>query len=227
LAGDVSIMQAEFSDWRPAVCRLAGHRSEISSVLSAASGAAFAHSILNEITRSGFQMASLVQVNFGDVVRVWQRNYDVYIQLWRTEIIAPLFEPFFTVIGFGWGVGALIAGRVQGVPYLTFVGASILSFTALLCAIFECTYGSYFRMVCQSTSDAVLCTPVEVESLGPGEILWGASKALLDVFFCAGDAGAGGRDSFALGRADSAGADARRGVGRGAGAGGDFTHSRD
>ncbi|HWQ34554.1 MAG TPA: ABC transporter permease [Blastocatellia bacterium] len=128
-------------------------------------------------------MVSLIQVNSGDVVRVWQRNYDVYIRLWRTEMIAPLFEPFFTVIGFGWGVGALIAGRVEGVPYLTFVGAGILSFTALLRAIFECTYGSYFRMVYQSTFDAILCTPVEVESLGLGEILWGASKALLDGFF--------------------------------------------
>ncbi|MFN7946394.1 MAG: ABC transporter permease [Blastocatellia bacterium] len=128
-------------------------------------------------------MTSLLQISFGDVIRVWQRNYDVYIRLWRTEMIAPLFEPFFTVIGFGWGVGALIAGRVQGVPYLTFVGAGILSFTALMRAIFECTYGSYFRMVYQSTFDAILCTPVQVESLGLGEILWGASKALLDGFF--------------------------------------------
>jgi lipooligosaccharide transport system permease protein len=114
---------------------------------------------------------------------VWRRNYDVYIRLWRTEIVAPLFEPFFTVIGFGWGVGALVAGKVQGVPYLTFVGAGILAFTALLRAIFECAYGSYFRMVYQSTFDAILCTPVEVESLAMGEILWGASKALLDGFF--------------------------------------------
>ena len=39
-------------------------------------------------------------------VRVWLRNYDVYIRLWKTELLAPLFEPAFTVIGFGWGVGS-------------------------------------------------------------------------------------------------------------------------
>jgi lipooligosaccharide transport system permease protein len=128
-------------------------------------------------------MLALTQVNFGDLARVWRRNYDVYIRLWRTEMLAPLFEPVFTVIGFGWGVGSLVAGKVMEVPYLTFVGAGILAFTALLRALFECTYGSYFRMVYQSTFDAVLCTPVQVESLALAEIAWGASKALLDGLF--------------------------------------------
>src|SRR6476660_6451939 len=71
----------------------------------------------------------------------------------------------------------------MGMPYLTFVGAGILAFTALLRTLFECTYGSYFRMVYQSTFDAVLCTPVEVESLALAELLWGATKALLDAIF--------------------------------------------
>ncbi len=128
-------------------------------------------------------MLALTRINLNDVAHVWRRNFDVYIRLWRTEMIAPLFEPFFTVVGFGWGVGSLIAGRVMGMPYLTFVGAGILAFTALLRALFECTYGSYFRMVYQSTFDAVLCTPVEVESLALAELLWGATKALLDAIF--------------------------------------------
>lgn len=128
-------------------------------------------------------MFALAQVNYGDLIHVWRRNYDVYIRLWKTEMIAPLFEPIFTVIGFGWGVGSMIAGNVMEVPYLTFVGAGLLSFTALLRALFECTYGSYFRMVYQSTFDAILCTPVEVESLGLAEIAWGGTKALLDGAF--------------------------------------------
>lgn len=128
-------------------------------------------------------MLALKEVNFGDLVRVWLRNYDVYIRLWKTELIAPLFEPIFSIVGFGWGVGSLVAGRVMDVPYLTFVGAGLLAFTALVRALFECTYGSYFRMVYQSTFDAILSTPVEVESLAAGEIAWGATKALLDGLF--------------------------------------------
>lgn len=128
-------------------------------------------------------MLALSNINLGDSVRVWRRNYDVYVRLWKTEMVAPLFEPVFSVIGFGWGVGSLVAGNVMGVPYLTFVGAGLLSFTALLRALFECTYGSYFRMVYQSTFDAILCTPVEVESMGLAEIGWGATKALFDGLF--------------------------------------------
>lgn len=129
------------------------------------------------------RMLALSHSNWSDVVRVWLRNYDVYIRLWKTELIAPLFEPAFTVIGFGWGVGSLVASKVSGVPYLTFVGAGILGFTALMRALFECTYGSFFRMVYQSTFDAILCTPIEVESLALGEILWAAAKSLLDGCF--------------------------------------------
>ncbi|MBL8169536.1 MAG: ABC transporter permease [Acidobacteria bacterium] len=128
-------------------------------------------------------MIAIAKVNVTDLVQVWRRNYDVYVRLWRTEMIAPLFEPLFSVVGFGWGVGSLVAGQVMGVPYLTFVGAGLLTFTVLLRALFECTYGSYFRMVYQSTFDAVLCTPVEVESLAMAEIVWAASKAAFDGMF--------------------------------------------
>ena len=128
-------------------------------------------------------MLAITHVNVMDTVRVWLRNYDVYIRLWKTELLAPLFEPAFTVIGFGWGVGSLVASKVSGVPYLTYVGAGILGFTALMRALFECTYGSFFRMVYQSTFDAILCTPVEVESLALGELAWAASKSLLDGCF--------------------------------------------
>jgi len=128
-------------------------------------------------------MLSISLISAGDLIRVWRRNFDVYIRLWKTELIAPLFEPIFTVIGFGWGVGSLVAARVMDVPYLTYVGAGLLAFTALMRALFECTYGSYFRMVYQSTFDAILATPVDVESLAAGEIAWGATKAALDGIF--------------------------------------------
>ena len=115
-----------------------------------------------------------------DSTAVWLRNYSVTLRLWKTEVIPPLAEPAISIFAFGWGIGSLIASNVMGIPYLTFAGAGILVFTGLLRALFETTYGSYFRMVYQSTYDAILCTPVNVESLAMAEIGWGATKAAFD-----------------------------------------------
>lgn len=122
------------------------------------------------------------RLNLSDVLAVWRRHFEVYLRLWKMELAAPLIEPIFMVLAFGWGVGALIASEVSGMPYLSFVGAGVLSFAAISRALFECAYGSYFRMVYQSTFDAILATPVEVESLAFAELTWATTKAAIDSF---------------------------------------------
>ena len=67
--------------------------------------------------------------------------------------------------------------------YLTFVGAGVLVFSVLMRTIFEMTYGAYFRIVYQSTYDAILATPVNAESLAFGEILWAVTKGVVDCIF--------------------------------------------
>ena len=126
---------------------------------------------------------ALSKIDFTDVSAVWQRNSRVYLRLWKTELIAPVIEPIFTFFAFGFGVGALVASQVEGLSYLSFVGAGVLAFTVLMRAIFEMTYGAYFRMVYQSTYDAILATPVNAESLAFGEIIWAVTKGLIDCFF--------------------------------------------
>lgn len=120
------------------------------------------------------------RLNLPDALSVWRRHSEVYLRLWKMELAAPLVEPIFMVLAFGWGVGALIASEVSGMPYLSFVGAGVLSFAAISRAVFECAYGSYFRMVYQSTFDAILATPVEVESLAFAEMCWATTKAAID-----------------------------------------------
>ena len=123
---------------------------------------------------------SLVKIDSLDALAVWRRNYDVNLRLWRAEVFPPLLEPTVSILAFGWGIGSLIAARVLEIPYLTFVAAGILVVTGLVRAIIECTYGAYFRMVYQSTYDAILSTPIGIQSLGTGEILWAATKAGFD-----------------------------------------------
>lgn len=125
---------------------------------------------------------ALSQLNLLDAFVAWRRNYDVNLRLWRAEVFPPLLEPSVSILAFGWGIGSLIAGKVMGISYLTFVGAGILVVTGMVRAVLECTYAAYFRMVYQSTYDAILSTPIGVSSLGSGEIFWGATKATFDSF---------------------------------------------
>jgi lipooligosaccharide transport system permease protein len=117
-----------------------------------------------------------------DALSVWRRHFEVYLRLWKMELAAPLIEPVFMVLAFGWGVGALVASDASGMPYLSFVGAGVLSFAAVSRALFESAYGAYFRMVYQSTFDAILATPVEAESLAFAEMAWATTKAGIDSF---------------------------------------------
>ena len=77
----------------------------------------------------------------------------------------------------------MVMAPVEGLSYLSFVGAGVLAFTVLMRTVFEMTYGAYFRMVYQSTYDAILATPVNAESLAFGEILWAITKGAIDCLF--------------------------------------------
>ena len=123
---------------------------------------------------------ALLQVDLTDALSVWRRNFLVYRRLWKTELLAPIVEPVFTFLAFGFGVGSLVSGEVEGLSYLAYVGAGVLSLMVFIKTILEATYGAYFRMVFQNTYDAILATPVGVESLCFAEIIWAVSKASVD-----------------------------------------------
>lgn len=131
--------------------------------------------------RAAARLAS-ANLNLRDALSVWRRHFEVYLRLWKMELAAPLIEPVFMVLAFGWGVGALVASKAEGMSYLSFVGAGVLSFTSITRALFESAYGAYFRMVYQSTFDAILATPVEVESLAFAEVIWATTKTAIDSF---------------------------------------------
>lgn len=120
------------------------------------------------------------RINLHETLAVWRRNVIVHARVWKMNLVAPIIEPVISVLGFGLGIGALVAGTVSGISYLSFVGAGLLSITVLMRAMFEMTYASYFKMVYQSTYDAILATPVNPESLALGEILWALTHAVFD-----------------------------------------------
>lgn len=115
-------------------------------------------------------------------IRVWQRDADVYLTTWKTEFLPPLFEPILYVFAFGLGLGKLIhevryEGRSLG--YLQFMAPGIIAIAIMFWAFFETTFSSYVRMYYQKTYDAILATPLLVEDVIAGEILWATTKAMI------------------------------------------------
>jgi len=116
------------------------------------------------------------------VLRVWQRNFTVYRKTWRIGFLPPLLEPVFYLVAFGAGLGALV-GQVEygggAVSYVHFIAPALLAIAIMQNAFFENTYASFVRMYYQKTFDAMLATPLSLEDVITGEILWGATKSLI------------------------------------------------
>lgn len=111
------------------------------------------------------------------VWKVWRRNLEVFLKTWHVNFMPSLFEPILYLAAFGFGLGALITGSVEGGSYLEFIGPGLISIAVMYGSFFECTYASFVRMYFQKTFDAIIATPVSVEEVIAGELLWGATRA--------------------------------------------------
>jgi lipooligosaccharide transport system permease protein len=110
--------------------------------------------------------------------RVWQRNFAVYTKLYKSSMVLNFVEPVLYLIALGIGLGAFVK-EINGIPYINFIAPGIIASSAMFAATFECTYGTYVRMTYQKTFDAILATPVNIDDLIAGELLWGATKSLI------------------------------------------------
>ncbi|MDD5774043.1 MAG: ABC transporter permease [bacterium] len=116
-------------------------------------------------------------MNFKRAFSVWQRNFTVYTKLYRSSIALNFADPVFYLLGFGLGLGGFI-NNVNGVPYVKFIAPGIIASSAMFACAYECTYGSFVRMTFQKTFEAILATPVNIDDIVMGEMLWGATKSM-------------------------------------------------
>lgn len=118
----------------------------------------------------------LTQVTYR-AIRVWQRNRDTFLRLWRTETWPPFIEPAMYLLAMGFGLGVYVT-QIQGLSFLQFIAPAFVATAAMFIASFECTFGSFVRMEYQKTFDAIIATPLSIEEVIAGEILWGATRAV-------------------------------------------------
>src|SRR5208337_2149215 len=115
-------------------------------------------------------------------LRVWERNLLVYRQNWKISFIPPLLEPFFYLVAFGVGLSALVGDvnyHGSEISYMLFIAPALLAINIMNNAFFENTYASFVRMYYQKTFDAMMATPLTLEEIITGEIVWGATKSVI------------------------------------------------
>lgn len=110
-------------------------------------------------------------------VAVWRRNILVWRKLLIPAILMNFGEPALYLLGLGFGLGHFV-GEMSGMSYLAFLASGIIASSAMTTATFEGMYSVFTRMVPQKTYEAILATPLEVDDILAGEMLWCATKSL-------------------------------------------------
>lgn len=111
---------------------------------------------------------------------IWQRNLRVWRKLIGPSLLGNFGEPLLYLFAMGYGLGAFV-GKVQGVPYIEFLAAGLVCGSTMNTATFEALYSAYTRMSPQRTWESMLATPLEVDDVVLGELIWAATKGLISV----------------------------------------------
>jgi lipooligosaccharide transport system permease protein len=114
---------------------------------------------------------------------VWRRNLDVFTKTIFVNFLPPLMEPVLYLAAFGFGLGALFgASSIPGYngSYVQYIAPGLIAIAIMYGGFFECTYGSFVRMYFQKIFDAIIATPISVEEVIAGELLWGATRAAIN-----------------------------------------------
>ncbi|MCP3866491.1 MAG: ABC transporter permease [Gammaproteobacteria bacterium] len=112
-----------------------------------------------------------------DAIAVWKRNIQVWRKLIGPAVLMNFGEPTLYLLGLGFGLGHFV-GEMSGMPYLAFLASGIIASSAMTTATFEGMYSVYTRMDPQRTYEAIMATPLEVDDILAGEMLWCGTKSL-------------------------------------------------
>lgn len=120
----------------------------------------------------------MIVLNPKRAFRVWQRHLTVYTKLYKSSFALNFAEPILYLTAMGFGLGAFVP-HIKGMPYINYIAPGIIASSSMFAVIYECTYSTYVRIVFQKTFDAILATPVNIDDLIAGEMIWGATKSVI------------------------------------------------
>jgi len=121
--------------------------------------------------RSGYGLE--ISLRFWEVFR---RHLMVFNKYWHSNVMFYFLEPLLYLLALGIGLGIYIT-EVEGLSYLEFIAPGILASSAMWATTFECSYNSFIRLEVQKTYHAIVTTPVSLDEIVLGDIVFGAFKS--------------------------------------------------
>jgi lipooligosaccharide transport system permease protein len=115
-----------------------------------------------------------LRLGHGRARRLVERNIVAYKRGWLM-LLSGFFEPLFYLLSIGLGLNHLVGHLSIGgrsIPYTDFVAPGLLASSAMNGAIFDATFGIFFKLKIAKTYDAVLATPLGVRDVAVGELTW-------------------------------------------------------
>lgn len=110
--------------------------------------------------------------------RLWLRNASIYRRTYKLNILPNFFEPLFYLLAMGLGLGAYLS-QIQGVRYLDFIAPGLVAVAAMFGAAFEVTFNCFVKMEFGKVYDGCMATPLTIEDVALGELLWATTRALV------------------------------------------------
>ena len=106
------------------------------------------------------------------------RNYMSFRRLFKISVFPNLLDPLLFLVAMGLGLGHYLQD-LEGVPYATFVASGLIAATGMMASTAEVTVNAFIQMRVERTYAAVTLTPVNLQDVVVGQILWSACRSVL------------------------------------------------
>lgn len=115
--------------------------------------------------------------------RVFEAEARVYRRTWRGSVFSSFLNPVLYLLAMGVGLGTLVDANLpdglEGVSYLTFLAPGLLVATAMQTGAGEGAWKVMGGIKWMKTWHARLASPIGVDSLVYGHMLWSGARVLM------------------------------------------------
>jgi lipooligosaccharide transport system permease protein len=126
-------------------------------------------------------LAIAIQVMRPDVrqaYRVWYRHLLAWMRFYRTSIALNFVEPVTGLVALGFGLGSYVH-LVNGVTFLQFIAPGLVAVTAMNAVTFDSLFATYNFLYENRVYPSMITSPLTVDDLVAGTILWQATRSLI------------------------------------------------